>query len=107
MLFRSTDVQFVLDIFSKDKITAKKLFQNFTNKKNNDQCLDYTEKIKISDEEVLNYFKHLGVTNITELQRLEKEQRDKIIAEIKKVDGITIRQLARITGIAKSVVDRT
>ena len=101
-----TDIYFALGIFSTDKLKSKKLFQNFMNEKNNDQCLDYREKIKITDEEVMNYFKQFGVANISELQRFEKEQRDRILGEIKKVDGITIRQLSRLTGIAKSVVDR-
>ncbi|MDF2545539.1 MAG: transposase IS200-family protein [Anaerosolibacter sp.] len=100
------DINFALDIFSEDKMKAIKLFQGFMNEKNNDQCLEYKERIKISDKEVINYFEQLGVANISELQKLEKGRRDEVIREIKKIEGITIRQIARITGIPKSIVDR-
>jgi predicted transcriptional regulator len=48
----------------------------------------------------------MGITTISQLQRLNKEQRDNVIRKMKEKDGITIRQLARITGISKSVIDR-
>jgi REP element-mobilizing transposase RayT len=101
-----TDINFALEILSPDRKQGIILFQNFMNEKNNDQCLDYKEKIKMSDEEVINYFAQLGVASVSELRRLEKGQRDEIIREIKKVKGITIRQIARVTGIPKSIVDR-
>jgi len=37
---------------------------------------------------------------------MEKEQRDEIIRAVKLMDGVTIRQLSRITGMSKSVIDR-
>jgi len=43
---------------------------------------------------------------MSELQQLEKNKRNEIIREVKIVRGITIRQLARVTGISKSVIDR-
>ncbi len=46
------------------------------------------------------------INSISELQRLAKEQRDEVIRMIKKTKGITIRQLARVAGISKSVSDR-
>ena len=44
---------------------------------------------------------------ISELQRLQREQRDDVIRKMKDMmQGVTIRQLARITGISKCVIDR-
>ena len=40
------------------------------------------------------------------LQRLQREQRDDVIRKMKDMQGVTIRQLARIAGISKSVIDR-
>ena len=37
---------------------------------------------------------------------IKKEERDDIIRKIKDIQGVTIRQLARIPGISKSVIDR-
>ena len=44
---------------------------------------------------------------IGELQRYKREERDNIIRKIKVMSGVTIRQLSRITGISKNVIDRT
>lgn len=102
-----TDVDFALKMFSIDRVKAIQLFQKYMNEENKDQCLEYNQKTAISDQEVMNYIHKLGLGNICELQRLKKEQRDKIIRDMKKVEGITIRQLARVTGISKSVIDRS
>lgn len=102
-----TDVDFALNMFSTDRVKAIQLFQKYMDEENKDQCLEYNQKTAISDQEVMNYIHKLGLGNICELQRLKKEQRDKIIRDMKKLEGITIRQLARVTGISKSVIDRS
>ena len=37
-----------------------------------------------------------GIRTISELQRLERQQRNNVIRAIKRKEGVTIRQLARI-----------
>lgn len=41
-----------------------------------------------------------------ELQKMEKGKRDEILRKIKQIEGITTRQIARLTGITQSVVVR-
>lgn len=101
-----TDVYYALRMFSPDKLKAKSLFQQFMNEDNQDKCLKSNVKTLILDEEVVSYFHNLGIRNINELQILDKEKRNEIIRDIKKIEGITIRQLSRVTGISKSVIDR-
>lgn len=101
-----TNIDFALEIFSKDRRNAIELFEAYTNEKSNDECLEYRERANLSDKDLMNYLKEEGITNISELQRLKKEERDDIIKKIKIMEGVTIRQLARITGISKSVIDR-
>ena len=60
----------------------------------------------LPDQEVIEYLNTLGIVSISELQRLEKGQRDNTIRKMKDMKGVTVRQLARITGISKSVIDR-
>ncbi len=48
----------------------------------------------------------LGIANSSNLQQMNKKDRDKLLKKLKEIEGITIRQLARITGISKSVVQR-
>ncbi|WP_373665478.1 hypothetical protein SPSIL_021410 [Sporomusa silvacetica DSM 10669] len=100
------DIDLALDIFSNDRTKAVELFKDYNNENNSDKCLDYTEKVAVSDKAVMDYLSEMGITSISQLQQLNKEQRDEVIRKAKKIEGITIRQLARITGFSKSVIDR-
>jgi putative transposase len=101
-----TDVNTALEMFSSDRIKAVEQFQKYMNEPNEDKCLEYEEKRKITDNEVKIYLTELGVSNISDLQQSEKNKRNEIIKSMKSIEGITIRQLSRITGISKSVIDR-
>jgi putative transposase len=101
-----TDVNTALEMFSSDRIKAVEQFQKYMNEPNEDKCLEYEEKRKITDNEVKIYLTELGVSNISDLQQSEKNKRNEIIKSMKSIEGITIRQLSRRTGISKSVIDR-
>ncbi len=100
------NTEIVLHRFSTNNHQSIELFTKYTKENNNDQCLEYEQKVKISDDEIRNYFLQYGLKNISELQQLEKNKRNEIIREVKSVKGVTLRQLARVTGISKSVIDR-
>ena len=101
-----TDTDFALDILSTNRRNAIELLKNYFEEKNNDQCLDYSVKISISDQDIMKYLHQLGIKTVSELQRLGKEERNIVLRKIKNIEGVTIRQLSRITGISKSVIDR-
>ena len=42
--------------------------------------------------------------NLVEIKSLPKEQRDEILSRIKKIEGITQRQAARILGISPNLI---
>lgn len=100
------DSDFVLSFFSLDRQKAKDLFIEYMNENNKDQCLDEGEKVRLSDEEVREYIAKLGLVSINILQQLDRDRRDDIIRKLKKLEGVTVRQLSRVTGISKSVIDR-
>jgi REP element-mobilizing transposase RayT/uncharacterized protein YerC len=100
------NIEFALDTFSEDRAKAIELFRDFTKGKNTDECLEYRDQMYASDQEVKEFLKELGIATISELQRVQREQRDDVIRKMKDMQGVTIRQLARITGISKSVIDR-
>jgi putative transposase len=100
------DIDKALCLFSPYRMSAIKLFVNDMKKSNDDQCLDYKVKVRISDSEVMDYLHKLGIKNISILQQLEKENRDTTIAMLKELNGVTVRQLSRITGISKSTIQR-
>ena len=62
-----------------------------------DECLDCREKVIVSDQEIMKYLSEMGITTTSQLQGLNKKQWDNVIRKMKEKDGITIRQLARIT----------
>jgi REP element-mobilizing transposase RayT len=101
------DIDFALDMFSSNRKKAVELFRNFSIQKNNDMCLEDEEKLRISDSEVKEYLKESGIIDSKELRQIEKSKRDEIIRKLKLLNGVTIRQLSRVTGISKSVIDRT
>ncbi len=100
------DTHFVLDILSSDKKMAIKLFIKHTNEQNEDKCLELEEKPRLQDDEVRRHLEDRGVLSQSELQKMERSKRNEIIRALKATEGITIRQLSRVTGISKSVIDR-
>lgn len=100
------DVDLPLQLFSPDRSKAINHFIDYMQEPNDDQCLDDFEKVRMSDDEVKNHLFKMGIKNISVLQQMKKEDRDALISKIKGLDGISIRQLSRVTGISKSVIGR-
>lgn len=101
-----TDVDFALGIFSADRAKAIELFRKHSEENTDEKYLEIKEYSSLNDEEVILYMKQLGIQTVSQLQRLEKEKRNKILRTIKETEGVSIRQMARITGISKSVIGR-
>ncbi|MDF2891891.1 MAG: transposase IS200-family protein, partial [Clostridia bacterium] len=74
--------------------------------KNNDMCLEDEEKLRVSDNELRHRFTQLGIISISEFRQLEKSRRNDILKNLKSIEGVTIRQLSKVTGISKSVINR-
>lgn len=100
------DIEFVLDIFSINDEKTLELFKEFNLEENQDACLEIKEKQKISDNEIMIYMAQQGIDNINKFQQLEKSKKIALLSDLKSVDGISVRQLARITGVSKSFIDR-
>ncbi|ABR46856.1 hypothetical protein Amet_0630 [Alkaliphilus metalliredigens QYMF] len=45
--------------------------------------------------------------SISDLQKLEKDKRNKILGKAKEIEGISILQISRITGITRQVIKKT
>lgn len=73
---------------------------------NDDKCLDDFPFVRVSDDEVKDYMRTCGIPNSSQLQHLKRAERDAFLAELKTIEGVTLSQLARITGISKSVIQR-
>ncbi|WP_017756550.1 transposase [Calidifontibacillus oryziterrae] len=101
------DIEIVLKLFSPDKDKAINLFIEFMQEQNDDDhCLDDKSLVRWTDQEVADLLHEMGIANISMLQQMDIQARNTVISSLKAMDGISTRQLSRVTGISKSVIDR-
>ena len=98
------DTEMCLKQLSSDNDIAISIFIEYMNEKNKDICLDMDDYFKLTDAEVISEIHKLGIKNISELQQLDKINRNEILKRIKAIKGVSLRQLSRLTGISKSVI---
>lgn len=99
------DKEFVLSLFSDNQKTSIGLFKDFHCENDKDICLDISKNKFLSDNELIEIINKLNL-NIEGIKDLNKLNRDNLLKEIKNIDGTSIRQISRITGIPKSVIGR-
>lgn len=100
------DTDFILGLFATDEAAAKTQFVTYMNEMNQDLCLDYKEKHRLTDEEIIKlirekYKVEQGMFHLVDIKEL-----DVILKNLKSMNGITIRQLVRVTGISKFIVEK-
>lgn len=100
------DIDFGLNLFSTDRNQAISLYKAYMKELNDDQCLEDIVQARVSDDDVRSYLSILGIENKSSLQQMDRDKRNTILAKLKKIEGTSLRQLARITGISKSVIQR-
>ena len=95
------NTDFVLKMFSENRHQAIQAFIDFHHIITNEQCLDDEENKKINDDEARELIKQYAkIKNIHEIQRMEKGKRDELVTALKSIEGLTIRQIARVTGLS-------
>lgn len=101
------DTSFILNIFNPDPIKAVNAFRKFMEQQNQDRCLeDETRKKPLTDEAVKTLIEEVaGSGDAGFLQMMEKKKRDVIIRKLRDT-GITIRQLARLTGLGRRIIEK-
>ncbi|MRH41108.1 transposase [Aquibacillus halophilus] len=103
------DCHFILEFFSSDGIVAKKRFIEFSERENKDEYLEkqFNERKRLSDEEARQEIKELlGVVKIAQVKSLPKLERNQVLRKVKRIDGVTQRQAARIFGVSPSLVSK-
>ena len=94
------DIDYVYSIIRKEE------FEKFNSETSNDVFLDNEEKHYINDSDALKIIESVsGCRNISEFQLLDKSQRNIYIAEL-KTNGLSIRQISRLTGVSFGIVRR-
>jgi putative transposase len=100
------DTQAPLLLFSQNQQQSISQLKKYMQENNDDQCLEESYFIRRTDAEVLQFLSLAGIPNSSKLQQLDKDTRNQVLKEMKKIEGVSIRQLSRITGISKSVIAR-
>jgi REP element-mobilizing transposase RayT len=102
------DDDFILSKLSDDTTIAQESFKEFNERNNHDNCLeDGANRRKLTDEEArLEIKKLLGVIEIAQVKSLPKLKRNEIVRKIKRIDGLSQRQAARILGISPNLIFR-
>jgi putative transposase len=100
------DIEPILSKISANPLAAKTLFKEYNERSQQDQCLEDGEvKRKISDEEARLRIKEvLREVELTQIKSLNKQKRTEVIRDIKTIKGLSIRQIARITGVSTNLV---
>jgi len=100
-----TETSFILNIFNQDKKQAKIDFREYMLSDNNDKCIDYETRNRMSDAEVKEAIERiLSGRSIWSLHNMDKESRNEIIQQAKTLEGATQRQIARVTGFSSNII---
>lgn len=91
--------------FSLGLMGGREQLLQFINAPNSDRCLDLENVTKLSDREFLILAEELlSGASISSLVEMYPGERDKILEEFKAIEGVTIRQIARLTGLSRWIV---
>lgn len=102
-----TDIDLALGFFAEDKNKAVKDFIKYHNEQNEDNCLEAEETIRMSDEEAKEIIKKkCGVPCSLQLKDFDKKDRDTYIKMLKE-NGLSTRQIERLTGIKRPIILKT
>jgi putative transposase len=98
------DTKFVFSLFSKDAQEALRLWTAFNQQTNTDRCLEYDSGGRFNDIEAAQLIKTIAnVEKAGDVKALERLKRNEVIKLLRK-KGLSIRQIARLTGLSFSII---
>jgi DNA-directed RNA polymerase specialized sigma24 family protein len=100
-----TQTQFILSIFANHKETAIERMRNFEAENDIADCLDYIEKKRLNQETARKVIlEKLNGRQIEVLKQLPLKERNEVLRQIKEIEGLSLRQIARITGLTVNMI---
>jgi putative transposase len=100
------DTELILKMYSTDRQRAVSAFVKHTGESNNDKCLEYVEIHRYSDEDLLDYIEENYGVGKSSIQSLSQSDLGQIVRGLKVIEGVTIRQIVRVTGSSKYKVEK-
>ncbi len=101
-----TAIEFPLSLFAENRVEAIILFENYVRKRNEDHCLEYSDSKHVDDQELYRWLHKLGIHTRAGLKQLNRQQRNELLGVLREKTGVTVRQLARVTGFSKSLIGK-
>lgn len=79
-------------------------FESYMNEPTNSECLEYKQSAKYSDEILKKMIRQsFGINDLIDIPN---DKRNKMIKDIYQSTGVSIRQLARVLGVGKNIIER-
>ena len=98
---------FALNMFHQDKDQAIEQFINFHYQPNDDRCLDITEKrTTLSDRTIRQLVSKKYHLELATLSNTKPKTRKKVLTYLKGLNGCSLRQLSRLTGLTVNQIVR-
>lgn len=99
-----TDKEFILDLFSKKRKMAIERFKGFMKEESEETFMECKSMMRKTDSELCEEIKKLIQADCTAVRSMAKTEQEEAIRRIKKIEGATQRQIARVLGIHQSKV---
>ncbi len=104
---RLTDADFVLNMFGTDRQEAINSFIKFNSTPSDDSCLEVKSKNRVTDEKAREIIKKVcKIKDATQLRQFDASKRNLLLRELKQIHHLTIRQIQRLTGINRGIIQK-
>lgn len=101
------DEDAVLPMFDQDMDTARRLFIAFNEEISEDWCLDETRPGRLSDEEAVQAIKQvIDGYEISQIKSLPAAEKKAFLRRIRAIDGLSLRQAARIIDVSHVLIHK-
>ena len=105
--FNHTEIDFVLNIINTDREKAISGFIEYVNRNDDDKCLDIQDKRSITDDNARIIIRtQCNVDHAIDIQKFTVDKRNIYLKDLKERCGLSIRQIERLTGISRGVIQR-
>jgi putative transposase len=102
-----TQTSLILGMFAETTSQAIEGFRNYNDEKTEDKCLEDNSAKYLPDSEAIKIMTNLNNNqSISTLSAMPKVERDLLLQKFKETEGLSLRQIARITGLGYQIVNR-
>jgi hypothetical protein len=99
--------EFTLKMFSDRPGETIKMFEKYSREESKESCLEIEEpKVLTSDDDLRKIVRQQFGTEAIDVCNQAREKQDSIVQKMRKINGVNIRQIARVTGLSQTRVWR-